>query len=550
MLIITIFAYYSVEKSIATRRSNLFEYKVQQAQADIKFSIKNYIQILKAGKALFKISDTISRTEWREFVESMEIERNFPGLQGVGYAIMLQPNEVTTYENKLRKEGFTDFKLFPEGERSVYSSILYLEPFRDRNLRAFGYDMYSDEIRREAMQFALENNTPAVSGKVELVQETSENKQPGFLIYLPLYRSNEAAAQSALTIKGFVYSPFRMYDFMQATLDEEFDDIDIKVFDGKLPDNNKLLYHKNQDNGAVQEEETISPVFKKINFNNRSWLIKYSPMPTFGPPSEYNESIIILAAGIIISLLIAFTVGSLSYARRRAIAELLKTKEMENKKDEFIGIASHELKTPLTSSRAYMELLKMTAANDDDKKLAGKALESINKLTILVNDLLDVTKIQAGKLKLNYTEFNIHTAVDLAIENVNHGNGSHMIIKKGIADPVYVKGDLIRLEQSIVNFLSNAIKYSPGADTVEIEILKNEKDVQVNVIDCGIGISPKDYDNIFEKFYRVEDLDENITGLGMGLHIAAEIIYRHNGKLWVTSELGKGSTFSFTIPLV
>lgn len=223
-------------------------------------------------------------------------------------------------------------------------------------------------------------------------------------------------------------------------------------------------------------------------------------------------------------------------------------KMKEEQKDEFIGIASHEMKTPLTTAKAYIQLLQQSMEQTNDKNLifVQKANASINRLNNLIGELLDVSKIKHGKLALNIAPFNFNEMIAMAIESVQYISPSHNIIKSGEIDEP-VTGDKERLEQVMINLLSNAAKYSPKADKIFITVTKENQEVKVSVKDSGIGIRKENFKRVFERYFR--ESNSQFQGLGIGLSISYEIIQRHKGKIWVQSEPGKGSTFYFTIPI-
>lgn len=246
------------------------------------------------------------------------------------------------------------------------------------------------------------------------------------------------------------------------------------------------------------------------------------------------------------------------YEQNRKLNEMQKSlleeiefrKEAERKKDEFISIASHELKTPLTSVKGYVQLLERSVAKNDPetvKKHLGKAQQQLEKLNGLIADLLDISKIESGKLKFNKQEFCLDTLIDNVIEVMHQSNPEFEIVKKGKASQE-IYGDEMRIEQVIVNFLTNAIKYSPGTDRVEISVTSENDQVYVGVKDQGIGMLPEQLAHVFDKFYRVEETSQRFQGLGIGLYISSEIIKRHGGQIGVNSEYGKGSEFYFTMP--
>jgi signal transduction histidine kinase len=249
------------------------------------------------------------------------------------------------------------------------------------------------------------------------------------------------------------------------------------------------------------------------------------------------------------------------YEQSRKLIEIQKAlldeieyrKQAERKKDEFISIASHELKTPLTSVKGYVQLLERSVDKGDTatvKRHLQKAQIQLEKLNELIADLLDISKIESGKLKFNKKYFSLDNMLEGVIEIIHQSNPGYKVLKTGtIGKEVFA--DEMRIEQVVINFLTNAIKYSPGTNEVLINVeLKDGDRVYLGVRDFGIGIDPEEQKCVFDKFYRVEQTSIHFQGLGIGLYISAEIIRRHGGEVGVNSVLGEGSEFYFNIPLI
>jgi len=231
-------------------------------------------------------------------------------------------------------------------------------------------------------------------------------------------------------------------------------------------------------------------------------------------------------------------------------------KKVEKEKDEFLSIASHELKTPLTSIKAYVQLLDRKLKLEKETAEAGfmlKVLDQIEKLNTLITDLLDVSKIENGKLKINKKPSNLENVINNAIETIlqTHDENNVKIKRDGIIPDILIPFDEIRIEQVLINFLTNAIKYSPQNNQVIVTTFvdKEEQEVKVNVTDFGIGIPDFKQEAVFNKFYRVEESSLQFQGMGIGLFICSEIIKQHHGHIGVSSIVDEGSTFYFTLPL-
>ena len=235
-----------------------------------------------------------------------------------------------------------------------------------------------------------------------------------------------------------------------------------------------------------------------------------------------------------------------------ACVDITDQKALQQQKDNFIGIASHELKTPVTSLKAYAQVLeKMLEKKGDFREAAmmGKMHAQLNRLANLIGDLLDVTKITTGRLQFNHQEFDFNALVLDLVEDLQRTTEKHRLVHE--LKPVQaVYGDKERIGQVIVNLITNAIKYSPQANEVRIFSSMENGEVHLCVQDFGIGIAQKNLNKVFEQFYRVTGtVQHTFAGLGLGLYISAEIIRREGGRIWATSEENKGSTFCFAIPL-
>jgi PAS domain S-box-containing protein len=235
-----------------------------------------------------------------------------------------------------------------------------------------------------------------------------------------------------------------------------------------------------------------------------------------------------------------------------ACVDITEQKQLQQQKDEFIGIASHELKTPVTSLKAYTQVLQAIFLREGDEKKAvmlGKMNNQVDRLTSLIGDLLDVTKIQSGRLQFNDDYFDFNQLIVDLVEDLQRTTHNHQIITE-LHPTGMVYADKDRIGQVITNLVTNAIKYSPGADKVIINTSIEYNEIRLCVQDFGIGISADKKDRVFEQFYRVSgDKQHTFPGLGLGLYISSEIIKREGGRIWVDSIVGKGSSFCFALPL-
>jgi len=233
--------------------------------------------------------------------------------------------------------------------------------------------------------------------------------------------------------------------------------------------------------------------------------------------------------------------------------EAQQQKKNLEQKDEFISIASHELKTPVTSIKGYIQLLRHSfkqEGNTRAEEMLGRADVQVNKLSKLISELLDVRKIEHGQLQYNEESFDLSALVNEMVQELLSFSNTHEL-RCTAADTCMVYGDRNKISQVISNLIENAIKYSPAGTNVLIDVKRAGDKACCSVQDFGMGIPHGEQDKIFGRFYRVGgSLENTYAGLGLGLYISAEILKRHNGKLTVESEYGKGSTFCFELPLI
>ncbi|MBS1659761.1 MAG: response regulator [Bacteroidetes bacterium] len=311
----------------------------------------------------------------------------------------------------------------------------------------------------------------------------------------------------------------------------------------------------------------------KIEFVNQQWL-KYAPSKTEFPPTHSDDPNLArqwektVATGSALEMevrirrndaeeyrfhllrVIPIREGEMISKWVGTFTDIEDQKQAVRKKDEFISIASHELKTPLTTIKAYVQLLDRSIDEPDPTKLyVERTLVQVKKLDDLIVDLLDLSKIESGKLKFNKKLFKFDAMLSNAIEMIRQTYPDYKIVQRGEAD-IELYGDEMRIEQVVINYLTNAVKYSPDIKEIHIDTgVQEDGRLFVQVRDFGIGIRKDHQSNIFSKFYRVEETANRFQGLGIGLYICAEIIRRHEGEFGVESEPGKGSAFYFMVPV-
>ncbi|HEX5806919.1 MAG TPA: CHASE domain-containing protein [Macromonas sp.] len=321
-LIVTLLSWWAAVNHVRQRAQDRFLLEAQQAEAAIVRRMQEYEQVLRSGVGLFMSSDEVTRADWHHFVTTLDLGAYWPGLQGLGYAEMVQAADMPTFVARVRRDGFPDFDIHPPGERALYSSIVYLEPFDDRNQRAFGFDMHTEGTRRAAMDRARDTGQPALSGPVTLVQEDGQNEQTGFLMYMPFYRSAQAPttpAERQQALAGFVFSPFRTKDLMAGILGQGSPYFDFRIFDGGEVNETALIYATPGFQRQHIPDSRFSTV-RRLQLPGRTWAVQFVSSPVLEREVSNTQPLIVAIGGLAVDFLLFFIIWSLSLSRQRAAA--------------------------------------------------------------------------------------------------------------------------------------------------------------------------------------------------------------------------------------
>ncbi|MDT8338216.1 MAG: CHASE domain-containing protein [Sulfurimonas sp.] len=346
-----------------------FETAVNENIESINKRMLKYETLLQGGIALFHVhggiglfhgSESITRKEWHDFIKAIDIRKNYPGIQGIGFSKMLQPEDVVKVEQEMRDEGFASFSIKPAGERKIYSSILYLEPMDKRNMAAIGYDMFSEPVRRAAMQRAIESGEASISGKVTLMQEIDEDVQPGILMYLPLYEKGaniETIEERRKALIGFVYSPFRMNDLMEKIVLKS-SILNFEIYDGEDISKEHLLYRSFKPNSYRSKFNTE----KSVELNNATWHIRFSSTKEFDNSADVIYPLLMTAAGLAVQFLLLFIILMLfksRYMLKIQAQELTKLSQAVEQSPSSIIITNLDGKIEYVN-RAFTEITGYT----------------------------------------------------------------------------------------------------------------------------------------------------------------------------------------------
>ncbi len=684
---------WGVSKDATNRNLNLrFESDTNKIEDLITQRLNSYINALQGADSLFSASENVTREEWSAYVDGLELAENYPGDQGIGYSLIVPSSQVQTIEQQVRDEGYPNFTIHPiDPSRDIYTTIIYIEPFDTRNQRSFGYDMFSKSTRQAAMETARDTGSLSMSGKVTLQQETSEDIQAGFLLYLPQYQknsTNNTLQQRQNNIRGYIYSPIRVKNFMQAAVGNQSNGVGIAIYDTAditQTNSDNLLFNSDPGTDFASAELTKTT---QLTTGGRTWTIQYANLSGYITSASKNTPLYALLGGLSISVLLGVAFFGLASSRQRALnlaqritgylkkekdkavhlqqkdeailasigeglilygvnekierinaaalkmlnysesevighnfTDVLKatykkqvniphsrrpsiaaiqkniainTKLTYSRKDgssfpveitvapimahgkaigaievfrditnevaldqaksNFISLASHQLRTPLTTNKWYVEML----LSGDAGKLLPKQSSLLRKVNVsnehlidLVVSLLNVTRIESGRLSINPQPTDlcklIYSTIDIVQPKLN-SKKQKISVDCPTLPKIPLDSNMVR--QVVMNFLTNAIKYSPENTKINVKIERKGDFIQCGVKDEGYGIPEDQQKNVFGEYFRAKNIaQKEPEGNGLGLYLAKKIIETSGGKIGFTSVQNKGTTFYFTLPL-
>ena len=384
---LTIVAWHFIASSTQRQAEERFNYIADTVKRRIDERMDVYESLLHAGQGLFAASHEVERSEWRQFVQHLKIERDFPGVLGIGYGQVVAPGEVDALTRRAQTDGVGNYKIWPAGERPQFVPIYYLEPEVGANRAVLGFDMFSEALRRQAMLMARDSGEAAVTHKLILVQNRSNDKEAGFIMFAPVYHNGMPIAtqeQRVAALQGYVYSPFRMRDLMLGILGKSVPEVAVRIYDGEFESDAALMYAS--DNFIASDPDYPNPftALKAISAVNdeTNWTIRITSLPYFEATVDRQKSLIVLIAGTVISLLFFGIVSNL--AKTRETAEALAEEMVMALKESNLSLRQSEERFRLLTSKVkdYAILLLDTSGmiqtwNEGAERLNGYKEEEI-----------------------------------------------------------------------------------------------------------------------------------------------------------------------------
>lgn len=553
-----------------------------------------HIEIVQSLESYYAATDDVSRAEFRTFVE-------FPisahkGIRALSFNPLIPDEKRAEFEQSVREEGYADFKiteldaqgrLIPAAKRPFYIAVNYVEPFEE-NAKALGYDVNSNPVRRAALDAARDSGQPTATQRLNLVQDTGNDF--GVLVITPTYKKglpHETVEQRRQNLTGYMVGVLGGKEILEPvlkSLDQE--GLILRLVDETNPEQEQLLYENEplENSIYVLEEEGLFGSSIRVErsfpipFGGRQWLLHVSPNQTYlAQHRPENLWILMLSGMLTVSLIGAYTMvlsGQQSLLRKKvnertaALTSAIDEAENANRaKSNFLSTMSHEIRTPLNGVLGLAQLLKNSPLEPDQREKVNTILTSGATLLAILNDVLDMSKIEAGGLELEEKTFSLDRLVSTISEpfqNLANDKGLELEILNEVENNLLIKGDPVRLRQILWNLLSNAIKFtekgqvtltvkSEPEPAIATDTLAKSKDhlLSFSVLDTGTGIATDQFDTLFDPFTQE---DSSITrrhgGTGLGLTIVKQLTELMGGTIDVESSPGSGSQFCVTIPFM
>ncbi|HUR90835.1 MAG TPA: CHASE domain-containing protein [Ramlibacter sp.] len=519
-----------------------------------------YEQSLHATHGLFASKADVQRGDFQAFVGSMRIQTH-PGLLGLGYSVRVMPSELAAHERKVRTQGYPDYAVRPAGPRAEYTSALYFEPTALTALSTLGSDFHAEPSRRHAMDAARDSGTIAISNKIKLPDEDAQQVQPGYRMFMPVYGGGPVPAtvedrRKALT--GWIYAAFSMDGLMANILGERTNMV-VEVYDGGVGEGDDVEAVSDRVGG--ESSVKLLTASQKVQVGGYSWTLTAQALPNFATPIATSQLQLVARVGAAASLLLAILTWALIRRRiraRMADDELRAAKEHAEAasvaKTRFLAAASHDLRQPVQALGLFAATLQAMArkpqlSGEEVGHVAGRLQLALQGLGRLLNGLFDLSGLDNGTVTVSKRPVAIEqlfAELQTAFAGPAAAKGLQLRVRARRA--LWLDTDPVIVSRILSNLVANAVRYTnEGAVLVGCRLHGNE--VEMQVIDTGIGIAPAEQARIFSEFYQVADVSrERERGMGLGLAIAQRSAQLLGGSIRVRSAPGKGSCFSLTLP--
>lgn len=606
-LVLTLLATYYAGRTIQLRARAQFETAALRARTSIRSRLAIYNELLRGMAGFVAVEKDVTKDRFRNYVNRLQIAQDFPGLEKIGLVLRVSAPDKDNFIATMEQQGEEHFHIWPANERADFYPIAYIEPQNPRNQTALGYDMFSEPMRREAMEQARDTGDATASGRLTLAQEIGSSSQPGFLIFFPLYQGGtvpESVADRRKKLEGFAFSGFRAEDLFADIFSSENSGIDMEIFDGTNADSSELLFRSAQPIATAFPFQLAFQETRGVDVSGRTWTTHFFQQP------EWNGAWIVLslfAGGTILSLAMFYLTCAEAQALRkaeRAAAQLraseLALRESEDRLRRYTteleqrvaertanlaqsiqsleGVlyhVAHDLRAPLRGMASFTNILMEEYASqldDRGKDYARRIANAAQRMDRLVQDLLAYGRLTHTAVPVS--NVSLENEVNAALDQFSgeiESSGANVEVRRPLPA---IKANAAVLNQILSNLLSNALKFvapnikphlrisaeeppagseSPpshpnGTPSPSVKAsVPNGHFVRLWIEDNGIGIKPEYHERIFRMFERLHGVD-SYPGTGIGLAIVRKGVERMGGRVGVESIPGNGSRFWIELP--
>ncbi|HWC59201.1 MAG TPA: CHASE domain-containing protein [Verrucomicrobiae bacterium] len=606
-IVLTLLAAYYASRTIQLRTRAQFETTALRVRTSIRARMQVYDTLLHGTAGFITVEKQVSRERFRKYVERLDIGENYRGMKGIGFAPKVPASEKDVMVSEMRQQGEVNFRIWPETTNAVFFPVAYQEPQSVRNDGAFGYDMFADPTRREAMEHARESGKSATSGKVTSIPEIGLEKQAGFLIYCPIYDGDvvpEKAADRAARLQGFVYCVFRADDLFASVFEEESPGAGLEIFDGTNTDAGSLLFRSSEENvSRLPLRETFNEV-TSLDISGRIWTTRFFAQPE---PERAWIVLCLLVGGLLLSAAMFYLTRAEGRARRAAerAAARLKLSELALRESEerlrryavelerrvaertanlaqsiesLEGVlyhVAHDLRAPLRSMASFTNILLEEYGPQFDERgrdYTQRVSSAAQRMDMLVQDLLAYGRLAHTAVPVS--KINLEAEVNSALSNFSEEIEARGAKVEVVGPLPPVKANAAILNQILSNLISNGLKFVPPETRPHLRIFGGQttlhgerapgkmkevppfdtefvslegKFVRLWIADNGIGIAPEYHERIFRMFERLHPVG-SYPGTGIGLAIVRKGVERMGGRAGVESVPGSGSRFWVDLP--